>query len=1001
MLEIKNLTKIYNTKGGQSTRALDNVSLSFGEKGMVFLLGKSGSGKSTLLNVSGGLDEPTYGEVIVKGKSSKDFTGSDFDSYRNTFVGFIFQEYNILDEFNVEDNVALALELQGKSKDRQKINDILREVELEAYAKRKPNTLSGGQKQRIAIARALVKDPQIIMADEPTGALDSATGRQVLETLKKLSQTRLVIVVSHDREFAEIYGDRIVELRDGKILSDVSKSQVPPTALNDGVMLIGQDTLTIRKGAGADGGVLRAVESFLAEAEGEVVITRGAGEISSFRKINRISESGACEKFDQTDPEKTKGRSYSPAEAKFIRSRLPVGKAIRIGASGLKLKPFRLILTIFLSVVAFIMFGLFSTMLTFNVDSVLARSVADSDYTHVRLGKLYRTVRSFANSDWSYEYDTRVAFTQEEVDAVAARYAGSFGYFTVDSSVANISLNDSASKYYYLPTFSSAAYLPEGHALRQKITVGEYPAALNEIAISSYTFEVLKNSVIEQITQTNGEYSATGRKITVTKAEDIVGEILRLSIGETSYFKVTGVFDSGTLPSKYDALKQTTDIDYALYANFTELIGEDVYSMVLISEELAQTVPSTGGAAEYEQFFYCDNILSLSLPAYKQTEDGIELGGSVSLDLNSYVKAYGEDVVNAVYFNRGGARTALADDEAVFSLRVLSDAYYYAYGDDGGLLKYFYANELAENPEADADWLYASAVEAQTEFYDKLLLCLNKYGSSSESERTAAKLDVIDTLAALGDIRMTLSVDKNLVEMTIVGWYFDEYQDYGLYFSQDFIDENLVLYEKVYQTYVETTNYVPEENAVYTGIFVPCGGESMLLGMAKNLLGDKNIRANDVYYSMSNSIAGDVELVAAIVSTLSKVFFWIGLILALFSALLLFNFISVSISNKRKEIGILRAVGARGTDVFKIFFAEAGIIVGVCALLAVVGTLIVCAVLNGILASELGFGVAMFVFGPLALLMMVGIALAVALIGTFLPVYLAARKKPVDSIRAL
>lgn len=239
MLEIKNVTKIYKTKGGVETRALDDVSISFGQTGLVFLLGKSGSGKSTLLNVSGGLDEPTSGEIIVKGKSSKEFTGSDFDSYRNTFVGFIFQEYNILDEFNVEDNIALALELQGKPKDREKINSLLRDVELEAYAKRKPNTLSGGQKQRIAIARALVKEPQIIMADEPTGALDSATGKQVFETLKKLSETRLVIVVSHDREFAEIYGDRIVELKDGKIISDVTKEHVPPEHLDDNVSIIG------------------------------------------------------------------------------------------------------------------------------------------------------------------------------------------------------------------------------------------------------------------------------------------------------------------------------------------------------------------------------------------------------------------------------------------------------------------------------------------------------------------------------------------------------------------------------------------------------------------------------------------------------------------------------------------------------------------------------------------------------------------------------------------
>ena len=154
MLSIKNLTKIYKIKGGNDTVALDKVNIEFPEKGMVFLLGKSGSGKSTLLNLIGGLDFPTDGEIILKGRSSKDFSQSDFDSYRNTYIGFIFQEYNILNEFNVEQNIALAIELQGKKVTKEAVDKLLDQVDLNGFAKRKPNTLSGGQKQRIAIARA-------------------------------------------------------------------------------------------------------------------------------------------------------------------------------------------------------------------------------------------------------------------------------------------------------------------------------------------------------------------------------------------------------------------------------------------------------------------------------------------------------------------------------------------------------------------------------------------------------------------------------------------------------------------------------------------------------------------------------------------------------------------------------------------------------------------------------------------------------------------------------
>ena len=239
MLEISHLSKTYKNKKGKDVDALVDISLKFPETGMVFLLGKSGSGKSTLLNVIGGLDNPTKGEIIIKGKSSKNFSQSDFDSYRNTYVGFIFQEYNILNEFSVYDNIALAIELQDKKVDHDKIVKLLKDVDLEGYEKRKPNTLSGGQKQRIAIARALIKNPEIIMADEPTGALDSNTGKQVLDTLKKLSKDRLVIVVSHDRDFALTYADRIIELKDGKIINDDTKVNKKSEVLSDNINLIG------------------------------------------------------------------------------------------------------------------------------------------------------------------------------------------------------------------------------------------------------------------------------------------------------------------------------------------------------------------------------------------------------------------------------------------------------------------------------------------------------------------------------------------------------------------------------------------------------------------------------------------------------------------------------------------------------------------------------------------------------------------------------------------
>lgn len=215
MLQLKNITKIYRSKAGE-TKALDDLSVEFGETGMIFILGKSGSGKSTLLNVCGGLDNPDSGEIVIKGRSSKDFSQTDFDSYRNTCVGFIFQEYNILNEFSVEDNIALALELQGKPKDKAEIEKILEEVELTNFAKRKPNTLSGGQKQRVAIARAFLKNAPIVILDEATSALDNKSEAIVQKAIDNLMKDKTVFVIAHRLSTIK-NADRIAVINEGEL----------------------------------------------------------------------------------------------------------------------------------------------------------------------------------------------------------------------------------------------------------------------------------------------------------------------------------------------------------------------------------------------------------------------------------------------------------------------------------------------------------------------------------------------------------------------------------------------------------------------------------------------------------------------------------------------------------------------------------------------------------------------------------------------------------------
>jgi len=235
VIELRNIIKNYTTRLGVITKALDDISLTLPNKGLVFVLGKSGSGKSTLLNIIGGLDTANSGEVRVNGESIHGFNQKELDYYRNAHVGFVFQDFNLIDSFTVEENVGLALELQGRKVDSQELHEILDYVDLSGYESRKGNEVSGGQKQRIAIARALIKKPTIILADEPTGNLDTATSRQIMELLKKVSKDNLVVVVSHDPEEAELYADRVIHIKDGKIFNDKrlneDSSEMKPFAL--------------------------------------------------------------------------------------------------------------------------------------------------------------------------------------------------------------------------------------------------------------------------------------------------------------------------------------------------------------------------------------------------------------------------------------------------------------------------------------------------------------------------------------------------------------------------------------------------------------------------------------------------------------------------------------------------------------------------------------------------------------------------------------------------
>ena len=229
MLELKNIKKTYHV-GDIETKALDGISVAFREKEFVAILGTSGSGKTTCLNIIGGLDRYDSGEMSIKGKKTSDFKDKDWDAYRNNSVGFVFQSYNLIMHLSIVANVELGMTLSGVSAEEKhrRALEVLEQVGLKDHLHKKPNQLSGGQMQRVAIARALANNPEILLCDEPTGALDTTTSIQIMELIKEVAKDRLVVMVTHNPDLAEKYADRIIRFQDGKIISDSHPHQERP-----------------------------------------------------------------------------------------------------------------------------------------------------------------------------------------------------------------------------------------------------------------------------------------------------------------------------------------------------------------------------------------------------------------------------------------------------------------------------------------------------------------------------------------------------------------------------------------------------------------------------------------------------------------------------------------------------------------------------------------------------------------------------------------------------
>jgi putative ABC transport system permease protein len=548
MLEVRNLKKVYKVKNSDPVYALNDVSVKFPEKGLIFILGKSGSGKSTLLNVMGGLDKADSGEIIINGKSSKEFSGSEMDSYRNTYLGFIFQEYNILSDFTIKENIALALQLQHKPVTDEAINNILKEVDLEGFGKRKPNELSGGQKQRVAIARALVKEPKIIFGDEPTGALDSNTGKQVFETLKKLSKDKLVVIVSHDRDFAEHFGDRVIELRDGKIISDISKTTCEVESPSEGLSIMGDNIIRIEKDHELTVKDLKIINEKLASRSSEIYITADEHINDAVCEAGRIDKEGNRERFVDTDQS-----SIKVGDEKFalIKSHFSMKHAFRMGAKSLKVKPGRLVLTILLSTVAFSLFGFSATLSMFNTKNALTSTIEKNDIHAVSF-----TFEKRGPENEEGEATSLSTLSKDKLESVQTA-TGAKVYTLTNTDKIQLITSANADVFHMSTYYGSVgvdAQVIDEFGLTY--VSGKAPAAENEICISKYALYTY-----EDLGFYSFDASGKATKVDNIDEQSIIGQCIYSSKTDekgnvtNTPLKIVGVVDT-KYPTKYEKYRK-------------------------------------------------------------------------------------------------------------------------------------------------------------------------------------------------------------------------------------------------------------------------------------------------------------------------------------------------------------------------------------------------------------------------------------------------------------
>lgn len=979
MLQLTHIKKDYLIDKTPFT-ALKDISLTFPDKGFVAILGPSGCGKTTLLNIIGGLDHATDGDVVIDGKSTKDFKDAEWDAYRNERVGFVFQNYNLISHMNVITNVELSLMLNGISSYERKKRALaaLKAVGLEDEARKKPNQLSGGQMQRVAIARALVNNPKIVLADEPTGALDSVTSVQVMELLKKVASDRLVIMVTHNRSLAQKYSERTIEMKDGAIISDSAPITDVP------VSITGKETNK------------RTSMSF-------ITAIKSAGS-SILTKIGRTTLTAIACSFGI------------------------IGVAMVLAVN----------------------YGF--TNYVNQVETSVASSVP------ITISPISTTMSMDKETDTIYPsdhtvnvYDSNSAYTSIHYNNITTDYVSKVLDPLQEDGLATVTYNyDNLSFNVITPDGDTGGYT----YVKQYKTAGLSGSILSAVSIPSTVFHEMtgtKETVLNNYEIINGSYPANSKELVL-----IVDKYNRIDYSTLKYvgilnsdgtantalgqkesndsFSYDDIVYTGPEDTKYKTYKAyQNSVFYRVSEGLNEEKVVDTWNITGISYDAATNKivfskkatndDGTESTQAMKGYYRVDDESGDSeCPGYKSVyeDDGTKYPGTelkIVGVLRQKADAYLDTIPSSIGYLTSLKNEMLSDTTTEYGKALASVAkenWYIARTDDdktdGVALLETAINSavtsLSNATSEDAEGLtttdiglissalsycypfvydeYATKGVGWTNYSRFLSSC---EGLSANFNQSSVQPFFDDVFAIINDKTITQAKKNGL----LANIFLDVFTDKGFYSSNATVENSygiriidLVAYSNRYSL-VSSVNITPTDLASKTTI-------RERLDAYNTANPDSTIQYDDYMSMFTDTLATFIKIISIVLI----VFASISLVV---SSVMTGIITYTSVIERTKEIGLLRACGARKKDVGRLFEAECFIIGLIAGLIGIAFTYLACIPIDQVIYNKYGIP-NLALLNPLHGLLLLALSVLLSFVSGLLPARFAAKKDPVIALRS-